>query len=66
MTRVEALEQTIRSLTREELLEFRNWFVEFDARTWDRAIESDAKQGKLDGLAARALAQHRDGKTREI
>ena len=50
-----------------ELDEFRRWFDEFDASAWDRQIEQDAAAGKLDQLAADALADYRDvGSARQL
>ena len=53
-------------LSSEELAELRTWLVERDDDVWDREIERDAVSGKLDGLFARSLADHRAGKSREI
>jgi hypothetical protein len=30
--------------------EFRRWYAEFDADLWDRQVEADPKNGKLDFL----------------
>jgi hypothetical protein len=38
----------------------------FDAAAWDRQWEDDAGAGKLDGLAEKALADHRAGRSREL
>ena len=35
---------------------FGEWFAVFDGHAWDRQIEEDASTGKLDYLAAEALA----------
>lgn len=45
-------------LSSEELASFRRWFAEYAADPWDRQIERDVKEGKLDALAERALAAH--------
>ncbi len=66
MTRIQALEKEVRSLSHDELAKFRAWFARFDAVQWDRQIESDMATGKLDSLAARALAAHRRGESREL
>jgi hypothetical protein len=66
MSELEILAERIEKLSPEELKKFRAWFVEFDARLWDAQIEADAKAGKLDGLVAEALAEHKAGKTREL
>ena len=63
MSRVEAIEEGVRHLTREELARFRDWFVRFDSDAWDRQIESDVQAGRLDDAAERALAAHRRGES---
>ena len=66
MTKVEKLEREIRSLSAQELTNFREWFAAFDAAAWDRQIEEDAKAGKLDALADTAIADHRAGRSRNL
>ena len=66
MGNVKAIEDAVESLRPSELAEFRHWFAEFDASAWDRQIEQDAAAGKLDAMAAEALADHRAGPVREL
>ena len=66
MTEVEKLEKKIEGLSPEELAKFRSWFIEFDARAWDRQIEADSKAGKLDHLVNSAIADYKSGKSKEI
>jgi len=66
VSKVERLENEVRTLSTEELATFREWFREFDADAWDREIEADASAGKLDDLADRALKAHRTGKTTSL
>jgi hypothetical protein len=66
MTKLEKLEKSIEELAPEELVRFREWFVEFEAKIWDAQIEHDAKAGRLDSLIAEALEEYRAGKAREI
>jgi hypothetical protein len=66
MSKVENIEQEVRDLTPSELAAFRRWFLEFDAQVWDRQIEEDLREGKLDKLADEALVSHRAGKSKEI
>ena len=66
MTEIEKLEKGIESLSPEELAKFREWFIEFDARTWDRRIEADSKAGKLDRLIDSAMADYKSGRSKEI
>jgi len=62
MSRIEQIEGHIRELSPDELSAFRSWFLEFDAVCWDHQIEADAKSGKLDALAERALEDHKTGR----
>lgn len=66
MSKVENIEQEVQRLKPSELAAFRRWFAEFDAQAWDRQIEEDVQNGKLDKLAEEALAAHRAGKSKEI
>jgi hypothetical protein len=66
MGAVEKLELLIKSLSAQELAQFREWFVEFDAQVWDRQIEADAAAGKLDRLIEESMADHRAQKTRPL
>ncbi|HEY3052548.1 MAG TPA: hypothetical protein VGK04_04080 [Thermoanaerobaculia bacterium] len=66
MTKIEALEREVEKLSREELSAFREWFLEYDWKAWDRELEEDVAAGKLDKLGAEALEEHRLGKTKDI
>jgi len=66
MSKIEIIEKQIQELSAEELEQFRQWFAEFDSELWDQQIESDAKSGKLDTLAERALKQYSVGKTTKL
>jgi hypothetical protein len=66
MSKVENLEKQIQQLSPEELAEFRRWYADFDADLWDRQFESDAKAGKLDALAEKALRAHAAGQSTKL
>jgi hypothetical protein len=66
MTKIEELEKKVEELSPTELALFREWFAAFDAEVWDRQIESDLAQGKLDRLADDAIAAHKRGDSRDI
>jgi hypothetical protein len=66
MSKVEILEKQIEGLSAEELARFRQWYAEFDAQAWDRQFEADAKAGKLDVLAEKALRDHATGKSTKL
>ena len=59
MGTVKSIENAVESLPPIELAEFRRWFAEFDGNVWDRQIDQDASSGKLDPLAAEALADRK-------
>ena len=64
MSRVEEIEHQVKHLSAEELKVFRDWFVQFDSDLWDQQIEADAKNGKLNSLAERALRDHEAGRSK--
>ena len=66
MTNVESIEREVEKLTPEELAAFRAWFVEHDWQAWDHELERDVAAGRLDALAAEALAEYERGETTEL
>ena len=66
MTKFEDIKNAVTQLTDEERKELVAWLAELDAQAWDAQIERDAKAGKLDWLAAKALADYKAGLTEEI
>ena len=57
------LEEKISHLPPDELARFREWFLNFDAEQFDKRIETDANDGRLDSLADAALREHAAGKS---
>ena len=66
MGKVESIESLIQELSPEELATLRAWFATYDAEAWDRQLEADAKAGKLDALAERALQDHLAGRSTKL
>lgn len=66
MENLKSIENAVVALPPSQLAEFRRWFAEFDATAWDTQIEQDAVAGKLDALAAEALADFDSGSAREL
>ena len=66
MSKVESIENLIQELSAEELARLREWFAEYDAEAWDRQMEADARAGKLDALAERALRDHNAGRSTKL
>lgn len=59
MNSVEEIESAIEKLPEEEIARLREWL-------FDRDIERDASSGRLEDLAAEAVAEHRAGKTKRL
>lgn len=66
MTKVEAIKNAIKQLSAPELEQLRNWFVQYDADSWDKQLQSDAAAGKLDALAEEALNEYKTGQAKEL
>jgi hypothetical protein len=66
MSDLERIEADVQKLTPDELATFRRWFISFDAEHWDQQLEEDVAAGKLDSLRDEALADHAQGRTRDL
>jgi len=66
MHTIQEIEQAISRLPLEEYTRLREWFDEYDAALWDKQFESDARAGKLEQLAEKAIADYRAGKSKEL
>lgn len=66
MSTIQEIESAIRNLSQVDLAAFRIWFAEYDANRWDRQFEDDANAGRLDSLAAEAIADLREGRCRDV
>lgn len=66
MTKLEQIEKSVAELNGDELEAFSEWFDAFQTARWDRQIKADGTAGKLDKLAADALADFRSGRTRQL
>jgi hypothetical protein len=62
MSTVNEIEDAIRKLPEVDLVALRAWFAEFDAAAWDRQLERDVAEGRLDMLVEEALQDARDGR----
>ncbi len=66
MAQLKCIEADIAALPEIELRRFRSWFDTFDAKRWDQEIGADITDGKLDSLAAEALAEYGAGKCKPL
>jgi len=51
---VPELESAVTRLSPSDLAAFTAWFEEFVAKAWDKRLEGDVRDGKLDRLAKQA------------
>ncbi len=63
MSKLEKIEQSVESLSDDDLKSFAEWFDTLRWQRWDRQIERDAASGKLDDFVSRARAEIAAGKT---
>ena len=63
---VEDIEKAITQLPKEHLRNFRAWYEKFDSDAWDKQIEDDVAEGKLDALAESAISDHKAGKSKKL
>jgi hypothetical protein len=66
MTTHEDIEKAVAELPPEDLARFRAWYEALESARFDQRIERDAKAGRLDQLAERALQDFRAGHAREL
>ena len=66
MPSLKRIETEVAALPDQELRKFSQWFAQFEAERWDRSLQTDIVSGKLDALAAEALAQYGSGKCKPI
>ena len=66
MSTVADIEKAITSLPLQEARTVADWLQEYLEEQWDRQIEQDAKSGKLDKLAAQALAHYKAGRIKPL
>ena len=59
---VQELESAVSRLSTSELVAFTAWFEEFVATAWDKQLEADVRDGKLDHLAKQADEQFEAGR----
>ncbi|MBU7584584.1 MAG: hypothetical protein KAF91_17005 [Nostoc sp. TH1S01] len=56
MSNLEQIEAAILSLPSSEFEKLRLWFLDLDYERWDKQIEQDIEDGKLEALAQEAIA----------
>ncbi len=66
MAQIDALKNAIKALPNAEYVQLRRWFWEKDWQEWDKQIEKDSADGKLDFLVREALDERSKGKLRNL
>ena len=66
MTSVTEIQEAILALPESDIAQLRQWLSELDGDKWDRQIESDSEDGKLDFLLADAEKSKRQGTLQEL
>jgi hypothetical protein len=66
MQTLEQVEEAARNLPPEALTEFREWFARFDAETWDRQLDQDIAERKLNDLGEQASRDARAGRCTDL
>ena len=66
MLQLEEIITSIESLSEQEFAKLRDWITERDWEKWDRQIEKDSKEGKLDFLVAEAINAKQNNTLKEL
>jgi hypothetical protein len=66
MSTVQEIETAIQKLKPQEIREVADWLQELREELWDKQIDADAKAGRLDKLAEKALEDYRAGRTKPL
>jgi hypothetical protein len=66
MTQLEKIEREIEALPPQDVQALGAWIDELRERLWDEQMERDALAGKLDGLAAEAMADIAAGRVKPL
>jgi hypothetical protein len=66
MSNLSQIEATILTLPLDEFQQLRQWFFDIDYQLWDKQIEQDILDGKLEALGEEAIAEFKEGQCRAI
>ena len=66
MSTIEQIEAAILTLPPEQFQRLRQWILDVDYQHWDKQLEQDIADGKLEALAEEAIAEFKAGHCREL
>ncbi|MDJ0616448.1 MAG: hypothetical protein QNJ63_06810 [Calothrix sp. MO_192.B10] len=62
MSNLEQIETAILTLSSDEFQQLRQWFFDLDYQHWDKQLEQDIADGRLEALAEEAIAEFEAGR----
>ena len=66
MATIREVKETIVGLPDNEFSSFADWFQKLEEKRWDKELEKDITEGRLDGIAKEALSEFKAGKCKEL
>ena len=66
MMNLQEIQAAVTELSKEELASFSQRFDEYRSDQWDEQIEADARAGRFDAIAERAIADYEAGRFTEL
>ena len=66
MSNITEIQQAILALSEADYVQLRQWLSELDSEKWDRQIEVDSEDGKLDFLIDEAFEAKEKGTFKEL
>jgi len=66
MPTITEIKKFIKNLSDEEFNSFADWFQKLDEERWDRELEKDIAEGRLDDIAQEALNEYNSKKCTEL
>ncbi|AFZ53745.1 hypothetical protein [Cyanobacterium aponinum] len=66
MTKLQLIQAEIETLTSDDFTYLKNWINELDTQQWEKQIEQDSNDGKLDFLIEEALLEKTKNQLQEL
>ena len=66
MSTLEQIEAAILTLPSDDFEKLKKWFLDLDYQRWDKQLEQDVAEGKLEALAEEAISEFEAGNCQEI
>ena len=66
MTTVAEIQKAIKDLPKADYARLKRWVDEYDWEQWDREIEADSEEGRLDFLLDEAAEAKRQGSLKDL